>query len=238
MPIYRETFGNTTGSDQGLGYADWIGYFGPSAALFPDTGSNRSDIPGIEGASNGVGPINSDLDTDEPDNAETTDGFVRLLWPPSAGQSPAIVYTEEFTVDRDQFAVDTIRWDQAAFASQSFRVAIEIDGVWYVSDETFTGPTNTSSGTFDTNAAEMSLDFELALWRSLAFTPGSTLGAPGSLVALPDGDISAFGLYGTFSATMWFDTFTIEAASIPTPAALPAGLAMLGLAAMRWRRMK
>jgi len=237
MPIYRETFGNDSGSDQGLGYSDWIGYYGSSATLLPDTGSLRADVTSLDGPSTGSGPINSDLDNNETDNDVTATGFGRLLWPVGGGVSPALVYTEEFVVERDRLQVDSISWDQATNGgTDSFQVALEIGGDWFVSDEVFTGPNNSSSGTFDTNAMQMSLDFQAALWRSLAFTPGSTLGAPGSLVALPDGDITAFGLYGSFNATMWFDTYTIEATSIPTPAALPAGLAMFSLIAMRRRR--
>ncbi len=239
-PIYRETFGNASGSDQGLSYADWVGYYGSSATQLPDTGPLRGDITALAGASTTLGPINSDPDSNEPDNGVGATGFGRLLWPSGGGVSPALVYTDEFTVNRSLFAIDTIRWDQAVDGgTDSFRAAVEIDDNWYVSDEAFTGPNNGSSGTFGANATEMSLDFELATWRSLDFTPDAALGSPGGFVTLPGGDITAFGLYGSYNRTMWFDTFTIEAAIIPEPSqfalALVGFITLIGLRPRRRR---
>ncbi len=236
-PIYRETFGNASGTDQGLSYAGWVGYYGSSATLLPDTGQPRGDIAALAGASTTLGPINSDPNNNEPDNGVGATGFGRLLWPSGGGVSPALVYTDEFTVNRSLFEIDTIRWDQATNGgTDSFRVAVEIDGNWYVSDELFTGPNNGSSGTFGANAMEMSLDFELAAWRSLDFTPNVALGTPGGFVTLPGGDITAFGLYGSYNRTMWFDTFTIEAAIIPEPSQFI--LLLVGFAALIGLRPK
>ena len=82
--IYHETFGNDSGADQGLSYADWTGYYGSSATLLPSTGATRGDIVREsvdDGAPRVSGPVNSDDDGDESDNTVAASGFVRLLWP-------------------------------------------------------------------------------------------------------------------------------------------------------------
>ena len=233
--IYRETFGNDSGSDQGLSYADWTGYYGSGATLLPSSGSTHGNIPSLTGATKTAGPVNSDLDNDEPDNSIMDLGFGRLLWPSGGGVSPALVYTEEYLIDRSAYDIEAFIWNQANMGSNSFRVALEIAGQWYVSDTAFSGPANGSSNNFGANAREKTLDFDTAQWRSLSFSPGSTLGSPGSIVALPDGNINSFGLYGTFNATQWFDTYTISATpigggEIPEPATMCAlGMALAGL---------
>jgi len=231
--IYRETFGNDSGSDQGLSYADWTGYYDSDAKVLPSSGNPHGTLVSLDGAPRVAGPVNSDLDADEGDNGVMDLGFGRLLWPSGGGVSPALVYTDEYPIDRGAYDIDSFIWNQANMGSNSFRVAVEIAAQWYVSDTAFSGPTNNSSGTFDTNAREKMLDFDTAQWRLLDFTPGSTLGSPGSLIALPGGNISSFGLYGSYNATQWFDTFTVAATPISTGGDIipePATMAMLGLA--------
>jgi len=244
--IYRETFGNDSGSVQGLSYADWTGYYGSGATLLPSSGNPSGTLFSGNGAPRVAGPVNSDLDSDEPDNGVMDLGFGRLLWPSGGGVSPALVYTDEYTIDRSAYDIESFIWNQANMGSNNFRVALEIAGQWYVSDTAFSGPTNNSSGTFGVNAGEKTLDFDTAQWRSLNFSPGSTLGNPGSIVALPGGDITSFGLYGTYNATQWFDTYTIAATAAATgPGIIPEpstfliwSLGLLGLIGCRRRRTK
>jgi len=241
--IYRETFGNDSGSDKALSYADWTGYYGSGATELPSTGSTSGTLVSATGSPIVAPPVNSDLNSDEPDNSVMDDGFGRLLWPSGGGVSPALVYTSEYTIDRSAYTVDSFIWNQATNNSaESFRVAVEIGGgQWYVSDTAYVGPYNPGSGSFDINARQKLL-FASAQWRSLSFTPGSTLGSPGSIVSLPDGDITSFGLYGSYNRTMWFDTYTIAGSPItviPEPATMGAlGLAVAGLGGYIKRRKR
>jgi len=88
------------------------------------------------------------------------------------------------------------------------RFAIRVGAQWFVSDATFTPPAGTTTSPF----TRLTLDLATApLWRSLAFTPGSTL-ALGALATPPAGDITAFGWFGDAgfsSGGVNWDNFTI-----------------------------
>lgn len=89
-----------------------------------------------------------------------------------------------------------------------FRVAVQIDGVWYVTKALFSSPANVWSNqsfTFTPAAAS---------WRLLDFAPGHALALGANPTAdLPAGRITGFGLFteAITGETRRFDTFSVSA---------------------------
>jgi len=109
--------------------------------------------------------------------------------------------------------------------SDLMRVALRVGSAWYVSDQTFQ---NSEAGEWE----HASLSVLGAQWRSLSFTPRSTLGQPGSSLvnALPLGTVTGFGVYSQYKYdAQRIDSFTLM---IPEPSALVLGV--LGFVGVLW----
>ena len=229
--IYREVFPNDTTADLPISDADWSAYYKAGAELMP-TGANPDGdsytaIMNLAGSPTNVSAVNSNPSTTTQDI-----GAFRFLYQ-TGDPGPAIAFTSEYTIDRGAFSIDSIEWWQAqvnasASTDRGLRFAVRVGDDWFAS-ELFNGPDNASSGTFDDNAGLKTLDFATANWQPLDFTPNDSLVLSGSIVALPDGDIDAFGMYGTFETTQWFDSLTVNATAIVPE---PSSFVLLGLGAL------
>ena len=154
-------------------------------------------------------PVNSN-----PMSEETSRGYV---WvgedDPSAG-TDYFFWTDEYTIDRDAWDVSEVNWFTNYTTGEipsNQRVAFQVNGQWYVSDQTFL-----SDGT---GAWELKqFDLEGSTWSKLKFTPDVELelDALSTGLALPDGDIDAFGLYcdGLFVSQFRLDAFRIVASEL------------------------
>src|ERR1019366_3331686 len=105
-----------------------------------------------------------------------------------------LFFTNEYTVDRNNFEVSTFRWGLGnASLSDVQRIALHIAGNWYASAQAFSG-TGIALGTqFGSGAAVAELDFNSASWLSVTFNPGVALSL-GGVASLPAGNIDAFGI--------------------------------------------
>lgn len=219
MVIYRELFPNDTDNNQPLSTDGWQINSAAGAATTTQINSPTNGTP------TDVTAVNSN-----PDSAETARGY---LFNNDANDVDYLAWTDEYTVNREAFELTEISWYQSNESTSDIsRAAIEINGQWYASDQTFQ---NTTTHTGAGAGELMSLDFTTATWRLLDFVDGSSLSL-GSAAALPGGDISAFGVYyDSKSARLRLDTFTVSgvATAVPTPAALPAGLVLMALAIRR-----
>lgn len=166
----------------------------------------------------------------------------------NVSNAPALVYTDEASLG-DISTLASVQFDVIGDnIDVEYRVAVQVGGLWYASNEMFEdtrnnpGPPHTT-GTYVARQY-MPAAFEAAAnWLTINNT---TLGAT-SDIALGSapvsdlvGTVAAIGLYldaGTNSETagdhIRFDSFVVNV--VPTPAALPTGLALIGLLAIRRR---
>lgn len=151
----------------------------------------------------------------------------------------ALVWTDEFTVDRDLWPAGVISWHQAATKVSSHpaesRVALRIDDAWYVTTQIFTAP-DVAAGDFDATPGAERRHFlfktDAEAWRPLDFTPDAKLQLTLETQLadeLPDGDITAFGLYVNTNIASYvaMDSFTVAAPEPGTMALVGAGLGAL-----------
>ncbi len=222
--IYREIFpndgsGSNIYSTDAKGKTGWTVHYGPNAAEDDTSGGGwRISRDPLDTSATAAIGVNSNPQLVPPDN----EGYV---WHGTGDTGVAnILWTDEYTVDRSEWAVTEIRWTQRNVATDPIRIAVQIGDDWYASDEDFAG----------TGLRSQSLDFTTAQWRSLDFDPGSSL-VLGSLTTLPGtGDITAFGWFtDSRTNTLKLDSFEIR--GVPEPAAaLLLSLALMAMAA--WRR--
>ena len=151
-------------------------------------------------------PLGSGISHPAINSNPLSDTEMGYLWAGEVGVGKDFfVWTDEYTLDRDAHEIDNMNWQQSFSEPQGdvTRAAVRIDGQWYVSDLSH----NAING-WDIK----SIDFRSTTWSTLDFTPGTTL-AIGSQsgLALPDGDIGAFGIYcdQQFGSRIRFDAVSI-----------------------------
>jgi hypothetical protein len=144
----------------------------------------------------------------------------------------ALSWTDEFSINRSLTSITRVTWwhydtyDRSGGNGNNSggdeRVAVRIAAQWFVAPNSdIINPTpsgNASHWWFD------AFSWQSTNWIPLSFTPGSYLNtsitsSTTGAATLPDGVITAFGLYqivpnGNLSR---FDTFTIEANPVPVP---------------------
>jgi hypothetical protein len=222
--VYTETFGNATGSVANISTVGWQLNYGATATTY--TGNNTgigfiSQHPGSPQDLPNIGQAQAS-------NSETN-GFIAI----SSNSAPALVWTNEYTsapnptVPLTRLNLDSISFYQNSNApvdpapSANFRVALRIDdglGLstsvrWFAS----TGLGSSVGGTtdFSTTATQLSLtDFTSSNWTQINFTAGSTLSLGTTGLALPDGTVTAFGVYRAEGVVSRIDSFVV---SIPEP---------------------
>ena len=241
---YREIFPNDTGPGATLASEGWKTHYGSGATATAGPVIQQNNAPTAYGADRA--PVNSD-----PQDTGATAGYLNNYGGPTTSDG-YLYWTEELAsvlapaVFLEPDGVDLISFDSRMnSASYVSRVALKIDDAWFVSAD-FDNPTGTSafthtagSGAWQTNV----LDFDTAEWTTLTFDPGNTLLKGTTEFSLPDGRITAFGIYQdthVSTTNARFDNFTIVGTlSVPEPATLALlGLGVLGLlpAARRRRR--
>jgi hypothetical protein len=207
--IYREIFPNNSSSNEELNTEGWQIHFG-SGAQVDDGAVDNINSPSFS-TPNNLDAVNSNPTINYP-----SDGYAFTFGSTSGDY---LFWTNEYTVDRSVWNPTEISWYQAHADGNASRAALQIAGQWYASQQTFT---NTST---NTDAMDLEqLDFTSATWLPLDFTPGSSLSLGGSTIALPGGNITAFGVYTDFTNDrLRLDTFQIDALEVP-PLPLPSPL--------------
>jgi hypothetical protein len=157
-----------------------------------------------------------------------------------------LLFTDEYALDRSVWNVTAVSWRQGNdldIDPAETRVAVRIAGTWYVSTQAFTSA-DMPQGQFaaSPNAVQHTFLFDTAAdaWRPLLFTPAAVLqltldeqlAAP-----LPDGDITAFGLYVWEKGARYnaIDTLQVDGLLVPEPATMATLGAGLGLLLRRRR---
>ena len=180
--IYREVFGRDNAANSNFLSLNsnwgWVAYQAggvvmttgdASIATDANTPSNIAALPAVNSGTTGITLL--------------LNGRATLF------QSTQFLYTAEYVVNRQLNDITTVTWDQRGIG-QAFSFAVQIDGTWYASASV---PNPNAANVWNT----ASLDFKTTTWRVLNFAPGSTLAlaTPVANVALPDGNITAFGLF-------------------------------------------
>ena len=187
--IYREKFSvGQSGTSQPLTYNGWNAHRATGGAQIGSTGDLAAVQREDSDAPDGGPAVNSN-----PVDSEGLTGRVQMdLLQGTATPVDAIVWTAEFTIDRDVWDVTALQWySQHTAGVDHMHAVVRIAGAWYVSDAYQTH--DAGSQTWELN----SLSFAGTDWIPLSFTPGTQLESPisGTAQTLPDGQIGAFGLY-------------------------------------------
>ncbi|MCX7427865.1 MAG: dockerin type I domain-containing protein [Planctomycetia bacterium] len=209
-PIYREIFPNTTGSPVGLNTCGWIAHGGANAALVGKlNGTDAVNVAGSDGAPPQPA-INSNAAT-----TDTVSGYTFHTTSMVPAGQPQIVWTSEYVVD-EAWDLTEVRWEQLLNnASLTPSFAVQVGTNWFVTDQT--GTIESTDPLFDV----VSLDLTTATWSALDFRHGQALTVGAPVAALPEGDITAFGLFieqNPADAFLRFDNITLlarKAAAIP-----------------------
>lgn len=102
-----------------------------------------------------------------------------------------------------------------AATNENIRIALKVDGSWYVSQEVLNNTTANTKEVVDLNV-------QSASWNSLTFVSGSTL-AEGGAVGSLSGAVEAVGVYddsiGGTDYKVRVDDFTVDAIPTPDPSA-------------------
>lgn len=181
--IYRETFGNTTGSNASITGTGWAGAISSAATAF------NTAISGNNGRPTNVSNVNSSTQVSQ------TGGYAFL----TQGDR-GLLYQTTYGINRTTYSIQKFSFYQgSATSNDRARICVQIGGVWYYSNTTFTNSGTISGAQFTTNATLCELTFDgstSGVWGTLNFTPGSSLSL-GSLLggALPSGNITGFGVY-------------------------------------------
>lgn len=193
-------------------------------------GTNAASLGGLDITTPSIGGPNPNLSAV---NSNPAAGTIGRTWQ-RALSGPFITYTSEYAIDLALNSLTEMRfWERNALADgtlthDTLRLAVEIGGVWRVTDlaSALTGTTQDDTG--DGIWSEQSLNLATATWSSLTFTPGSSLSAPGAASPLPGtGTITAFGLYrpSVIVGGSDFRLDSVELSAVPVPE--PSSVAML-----------
>lgn len=245
-PIYREVFGNITGtgsSNASPSSVGWAGNWGATAsdASVGDAPAGTFNNFGVStalGSPNNLGNINAGLELSQANG---------LMFVSQAGQN-FIAYTTGYTVNQTLTPIQDISFYagstfDTAGGIPGFRIAVQQDGNWYASTAVLANSLNvTSAGNFHLapgsgGAQQVTFNWTTAAsaWDNLTFVAGTSLVLGGISGGLNGDPITAFGLYSdatdslgnTENAIRRFDTYQID--TVPEPGSVLLGLSGIGL---------
>lgn len=232
-PIYREVFGNPSTTNAPIPTVGWTGNWGGNAADW-STGNGGVTPYNNFGISSSAGnPQNLDNINAGGPASSLAHGYLFTSGTSAAGTN-WIAYQSSYTVNQSLTPIQQVSFYLGNNATGGVipgdRVAVEIDGNWYVTSQVFANTTAVASGAnFGTQSVEEVFNWTLAAsaWDNLTFVPGTTL-ALGSTPAsdLPADPITAFGLYSDgigAVVTSRADTFEIDS-TVPEPGSVVLAL--------------
>lgn len=233
--IYREVFGAASSGNFAMSGVGWSAAMGSTATDYSSTVNTSS---GAFVSGNTGNPTNLDNVNAGGAAASTSLGIVGMALNNTSNQRLGLVYTTEYSFNTADYQSINFSWYEGNnTTSAKVRLALQIDGNWYVTNTTFSNSTAVSSAAnFSTQSVLQSFDFTTTAsqWSTLNFTSGSALSIGSTLTnALPTGTITGFGLYAsdTTNSTIRLDTFAV---SVPEPGAV--SMCFLGVGAFIWVR--
>jgi hypothetical protein len=244
--IYREVFGNITGTGSSNASPSSVGWAGNWGATASDASVGDS-APGTFnnfGVSTALGkPQNLDNINAGGPALSTANG---LMFVSQAGQN-FIAYQSSYTVNQTLTPIQDISFYAGSTVSgdgaiPGFRIAVQQDGNWYASTAVLANSANVSSaGNFSSatvGAQQVTFNWTTAAsaWDNLTFTPGVALALGGISGGLNGDPITAFGLYSDSTTPLGnpettirrFDTYQIDS-TVPEPGSVVLLLSGVGL---------
>jgi len=236
-PIYREVFGNNTTSNQDLSAVGWTGAWGGNGASSLSAPANNFGVSTANGSPQTLDNINA--------GGAATSLIKGLAFTSGAFAAGTnwLAYTTGYTVNQTATPISDISFYAGNALNSTMgivpgeRIAVQIDGNWYVTSQVFGNTTGVSSAAnFGAQAVQVVFNWTTAAsaWDSLTFVPGTSLALGSTLTSNLSGDpITAFGLYSDAQlgtpATQRFDTYQIDS-PVPEPGSI--GLALAGIATL------
>ena len=244
--IYRQTFSQTAGAaNTNFEFDGWSGYWSPTAQN--EAAGNAAGTWNNFGAGSSLGiPSGGNYtNVNAGPEAGNTNGF--------AFSSGFLSVSNNFIVETSQFPIDQTIYNIGSISFYSgntsntfpngmpgYRIAIQMDGNWYASDQLLVQSNNTANAAaFATSGQKLVLNWSGSIWDSLTFVPGTSLVLGGAVGTLPADPVTAFGLYSDPAvntngvggvATRRWDSFEIDGTMIPEPSSV--ALVLVGFGAL------
>ena len=254
--IYLQNFGATGGMTptSGFGWSIYYGNATTDATVAPAGPSGSPANAQVSGGPSAPTP-GANINAANGGSTQTAMGFVPML--SNNGAQQFVAYTSAYSIDRTKNALGSFSWYAGSYyAGDTQRLIIQIGGNWYASTNPISpvafgsasggqgfGPASQKYTTqFTTDAGD---------WQQLNFSTTTPLTLGNVLTApLPDGTITAFGLYAVIhddtdsnpdgtqvsSERTFFDTYEVD--TVPEPAVGFAAASIVMIGARRRRRWR
>jgi hypothetical protein len=214
--LYSESFDNNTGGNTTVDVS------APGWQIhFSETGA-RVTNPGYSAGQPTAGVSNTLSHPDSPDAG--TNGVAYMYYGVTNSTRAFLLWRELPQGLQTSESLTFDWWNLHQNAGAESRLAVRIDGQWYLHRTPFTSAQTGGTSEFSAKASAANIDFtfDATDWSIFAFSPGSAFAltnSPAALgSALPSGVISAFGLYNYTVSGAAINGASVDAFTITGPA--------------------